>query len=136
MRLSSPCTDIKTMQQVHKFNVWVRYYGEEKRHIVGEITDDKAVKLASTMITEATIYGVRHKMSFVIVLSFGGSMCLRCSILLRHRASCFQNMHAIFTPEMTGLGLAAFTAANRSGCRLCTTLLLHDSDMCFYGSAL
>jgi hypothetical protein len=95
MRLSSPCTDIKTMQQVHKFNVWVRYYGEEKRHIVGEITDDKAVKLASTMITEATIYGVCYEIGFVIILSFGGLMCLRCSILLRRWASCSctQSLH-------------------------------------------
>jgi hypothetical protein len=46
------------VQRVHQFNVWVRYYGEGKTVRVGEMTDDKAIGLASSVVTETFIYSV------------------------------------------------------------------------------
>jgi hypothetical protein len=41
--------------------VYVRYYGEdEKKRFVGDMTDERAIKLASSMVTETVIYSVRH----------------------------------------------------------------------------
>ena len=57
------------LQQAHKFNVYVRYYGEgDKKRFVAEITDDKAINLASTMVTETVLYGVRCARAFACML--------------------------------------------------------------------
>jgi hypothetical protein len=47
-----------SLQVLHKWNVWLRNVGEEKKVIVGEMVEDKAVELASTMVTETLIYSV------------------------------------------------------------------------------
>lgn len=87
------------MQHVHRFNVYVRYYGEpEKKRFVAEITDDKAISLASTMVTETCIWGVRHTLvSFdnniikrECVASRNWSTELRCTPGLVNKASARQ----------------------------------------------
>lgn len=47
------------IQEVHKFNVRLANFGEEKKVRVGEMVEDKAVELATTMMTETFIYSVR-----------------------------------------------------------------------------
>lgn len=46
------------VQEVHKFNVRLANYGEEKQVRVGEMVEDKAVELATQMMTETFIYSV------------------------------------------------------------------------------
>lgn len=40
--------------------MWIAHYGENKKVIIGEMVDDKAVELASSMLTETFIYSVSH----------------------------------------------------------------------------
>lgn len=47
------------VQALHRFNVWVAHYGDAKKVIVGELVEEKAVQLASSVVTEAFIYTVR-----------------------------------------------------------------------------
>lgn len=48
-----------SVQALHRFNVWVAHYGDAKKVIVGELVEEKAVQLASSVVTEAFIYTVR-----------------------------------------------------------------------------
>jgi hypothetical protein len=46
------------MQALHRFNVWVMHYGDQRKVIVGEMVEEKAVQLASNVVTETFIYMV------------------------------------------------------------------------------
>jgi hypothetical protein len=80
------CSSGHWVQRVHAFNVWVRYHGEEdnlrrlnlsqlakdlaarpSKRFVGEMTEEKAVRMASSMVTETILYSVC-------------SPCLLCSL--------------------------------------------------------
>lgn len=50
-------------QATHRWNVWLKHYGEPpKNRIVGEMVDEKAVALASSMLSETFIYSVRNSL--------------------------------------------------------------------------
>jgi hypothetical protein len=47
---------VLSLQALHSFNVWVMHYGDQKKVIVGEMVPEKAVQLASNVVTETVIY--------------------------------------------------------------------------------
>eukprot|EP00892_Ulva_mutabilis_P003565 jgi/Ulvmu1/1580/UM111_0008.1 len=49
---------VHVARRLHAFNVWLAHYGENKKVIIGEMVEDKAVTLASTMVSESFIYAV------------------------------------------------------------------------------